>query len=258
MVIQPRMASVGERHRLLETTISELLTAPDIDKYTKFKILVCGKTGVGKSSLVNSLVGYEAFEIGDPGSDISDGAFRPMTMQVKSVSIKVDGLIVQIWDSPGLQDGTDNDEAYLQDMYDNCKDVDLVLYCMDMTIPRWTPSEINATRLLTMKFGDTLWQKCVVVLTKANSIFAIGKKVSERIYVKQIYDNIRNRFTKQLEDQGIRKELVDKIPFVSAGWINTFGPVNPERYLWYVSDKANTSDLMEKNRFSIRTLGYML
>ena len=178
------MASVGERHRLLETTISELLTAHDIDKYTKFKILVCGKTGVGKSSLVNSLVGYEAFEVGDPGLDIGDGAFRPMTMQVKSVSIKVDGLIVQIWDSPGLQDGTDNDEAYLQDMYEKCKDVDLVLYCMEMTIPLWTDSEINAARLLTMKFGDTLWQKCVVVLTKANSIFAVGKKVSERIYVK--------------------------------------------------------------------------
>ena len=54
---------------------------------------------------------------------------------------------------------------------------------------------------------------------------------------------------KQLEDQGIRNELVDKIPFVSAGWINTAGPVNPERYLWYVSDKANTSDLMEKIDF---------
>ena len=248
-----RMASVRERDKLLQIAIEELLTAPD--KYTKFKVLVCGKTGVGKSSLVNSLVGYEAFEVGDPGLDIGEevnnDAFRPMTMQVKAASIKVDGLIVQIWDSPGLQDGTDNDETYLQDMYEKCKDVDLVLYCMEMTTSRWTVSEINATRLLTATFGDTFWQKCVVVLTKANSIWIPpGKRViSEKVYAKRLYGNIRERFSKQLVDQGILKELVQCIPFVAAGWINTSGPVNPERYLWYVSDKADASNLMEKIDF---------
>ena len=71
-------------------------------------------------------------------------------------------------------------------------------------------------------------------------------------YVKDIhlvFNHTCKYVNKQLEDQGIRNELVDKIPFVSAGWINTAGPVNPERYLWYVSDKANTSDLMEKIDF---------
>ena len=237
------MASVEKRSKLLETVIEELRTAPD--KYTKFKMLVCGKTGVGKSSLVNSLVGYEAFEVGDPGLELKDDAFSPKTMQVQSASIKINGLIVQIWDSPGLQDGTDNDEAYLQDMYEKCKDVELVLYCIDITIPRWTASEINATRLLTMKFGDTLWHKCVVVLTKANSIW-IPPGQNQHTYVKQKYNGLRERFSKQLVDQGIKNELAKSIPFVAGGLINTSNPMNPERYLWYVSDKSDTSDAVKQ------------
>ena len=242
------MASVQGKERSIELAIEELLTSPD--KYTKFKILVCGRTGTGKSSLVNSLVGYEAMEVGDPGWGISDGAFRAKTMQVQSVSIKVNALILEIWDSPGLQDGTDNDEAYLQDMYEKCKGVDLVLYCSDINIQKWTSSEINATRLLTMKFGDTLWHKCVVVLTKANHMwFPPTMKNSEQVYAKNVYSNFRERFTQQLVDQGIKRELADSIPFITAGWINSSDPMNPERYIWYVSDKADTSDLMTKVDF---------
>ena len=174
-----------ERSKLLELIIEKAVTYPD--KYTKFKILVCGKTGIGKSSLVNSLIGYEVTEVGNPGQEINDDAFLAMTREVKAVSIKVNGLIVQIWDSPGLQDGMDN-EDYLQDMYEKCKDVELVLYCIDMTISRWTASEITATRLLTTKFGDDFWHKCVVVLTKANHIwFPPTMKNSEQEYTKNVY-----------------------------------------------------------------------
>ena len=73
--------------------------------------------------------------------------------------------------------------------------------------------------------------------------------MSKSIPRTSIYRNFRERFTQQLVDQDINKELADSIPFITAGWINSSDPMNPERYIWYVSDKADTSDLMEKVDF---------
>ena len=130
----------------------------DISKLNpgRFQFLVCGKTGVGKSSLINSLVGREACNVNDPGISAS---FAPGTLEVSSTSIDIKGSPVLAWDSPGLQDGLGKDAQYLQSMYEKCKDVDVVLYCIDMTTSRLTDSDKEDIRGLTQKFGFEFWKK---------------------------------------------------------------------------------------------------
>ena len=209
----------------------------------ELEFLLCGRTGVGKSSLINSLIGSEVCEVGDPTGKTG---FKKCTTTVSKTVANINGVTVSIFDSPGLQDGTNSDEEYLEDMYSKCKDVDLVIYCIDMTVPRYTEDEIRATQLMTNKFGTDFWNRCVLVLTKANNVRVPPReKKSKREYHIRLYNGHKTQFSEQLIDQGVPKDVAKGIPAVAAG---CFDPEIPdddpdnERFIWYVSDKAKSSD----------------
>lgn len=195
----------------------------------KLKILVCGKTGCGKSTLLNTILGRYLFEIGGPGNgDDDDYGFEPVTENVTSVCTTMQNILLEIFDSPGLQDGTGRDGEYLDDMHTKCKDVDLILYCVDMTIARWTPQEVKATKLLTEKFGEGFWTKSIVVLTKANMVKPPHTSGDDKAYCKRAYCNFVRKFQTQLTDQGVSPHIANGIPVVAAG-------SDRDRYLSYVS-----------------------
>ena len=82
-------------------------------------VLVTGKSGVGKSSLLNYLLGKEIFKVG-ASKEV------PCTSKVECQVSEKNGITIRAWDSPGLQDGT-GDAKYLKDLQDNCSKVDLML-----------------------------------------------------------------------------------------------------------------------------------
>lgn len=202
----------------------------------KLQILVCGKTGTGKSSLLNTLFGKELFEIGGPG-DFAGFGFQHVTNTVSSQSINLQNVLLDIFDSPGLQDGTDNDEKYLDDMESKCKNVNLVLYCIEMTTTRWLRQDVVATDLLTKRFTADFWKKTIVVLTKANMVKQTKEGVNEKIFCKNVYDSFQQKFQAQLIDQGVPESVVHDIPVVAAG-------SDGDRHLPYVS-KAASDDNQE-------------
>lgn len=199
-------------------------------------ILVCGKTGVGKSSLVNLLVGKEVCDVGGPGSITNDPSkiFTPVTDRVEASTVNIEGVQLCIFDSPGLQDGTANERWYLEEMYKNCRDVDLVLYCIDMTIARWTKAEIEATSKLSRRFGNGFWQKTVVVLTKANMYRSRLESQDEKRTFERAYHAFVNQFRSQLKRQSVPPGIADGIPAVAAG-------SDADRELPYVSEEAAKS-----------------
>ena len=180
------------------------------------KILVCGKTGIGKSSLLNTLIGQELFEIGGPGV-IDEFTSSTVTQHVTPAYASMQNVLLEIFDSPGLQDDTGNDEQYLADMHKKCENVNLVLYCIDMSITRWTNQDLMATRLLTEKFGVEFWKKAVLVLTKANTVKPGSPDVDDKIFCKRAYNNFMRMFQEQLIKQEVPKDIVIGIPTVAAG-----------------------------------------
>ena len=159
----------------------------------KLQILVCGKTGTGKSSLLNTLFGRELFEIGGPG-EVTDFNFDYVTDEVISECINLQNVFVEIFDSPGLQDGTNNDEEYLDDMQKKCKNVNLVLYCIDMTTTRWLHQDVKATKMLTERFTTDFWKKTVLVLTKANMVKLHSEGRNDKEFCKRAYENFKHKF----------------------------------------------------------------
>ena len=84
------------------------------------RILITGRTGAGKSALVNSIVGEYVAEEGD--SPYGE------TIKVTKYEKKIGAVTVTIYDSPGLQDGINDkkiEDQYLKDLEENCREVDL-------------------------------------------------------------------------------------------------------------------------------------
>ena len=131
----------------------------------KLNILITGKTGVGKSRLVNGLVGF-------PVANYNEGqARKDCTSDVTPYRAVIEGIEVRAWDSPGLQDRTCNEEIYLAKLKDNLKDgFDVMIYCIKMDDPRFYSEDKKAMRALTKGFGDDVWKKAVIALTFANMI----------------------------------------------------------------------------------------
>lgn len=216
------------------------------EKFLQLQILVCGQTGIGKSSLVNSILRRELCKVGDPGKRAEGGEFAPETTQVTASEGNLNGIIVTIWDSPGLQDGCNKDDVYLKEIYEKCSNVDLVLYCVDMTTTRWTSSEETTLKLMSEKFPSSFWSKCLLILTKANMVrVPVECKNDKRGYHERIFRRFSHQFRKKLVNS-IPQDIVDKIPVVAAGLVEGDDDddeyVQEERCLYYISDTEEQTE----------------
>ena len=201
-------------------------------------ILLCGTTGVGKSSLLNSLLGKKVCKVsrhpGLPGANLAH-----CTKVTQKYVVKLAGITVNVFDSPGLQDGTGKETEYVADMYSKCKDVDLVLYCVDMNAPRLTPRDIG---VITKKFGVKFWERCVLVLTKANCLYIPPEyraPLATIEYHENVFKNIQAEFCSHLEEFKVSKSDLQNHT-VATGLIDNTND-NPDRFIHYASKHVKAS-----------------
>ena len=223
----------------------EVFEGMDLDKAfeliyekKKLKILVCGKTRTGKSTLLNTLLGQTVFETGGPATRTVD----PVTTELKSVHTNIQDVLLEIFDSPGLQGCTDNDRKYLDDMHKKCKDFCLILYCIDMTIVRWNDKDIKTIELLTKTFGQEMWKKAILVLTKANMVKPATSGVDEHTHCKTTFETFEDEFKKRLTQLNVSKEVSANIPIVATG-------SEIERYIPFVSKSFEKEDTQRSQDF---------
>ena len=173
--------------------------------------MITGKTGSGKTTLINTLIGKK---VGEEGDDLDR-----MTATVEPKELTCEGTLVKIWDTPGLQDGTNDEDRYLQEMKENCSDCNLYIYCLCMRQTRFEASEIRAIQKLTETFGKDFWAKVLFVLTFANEVEAscpIGSD-KERFFTEKM-KAWHTKLVHRLKECGVKEEVADKIEVIPAGY----------------------------------------
>ena len=198
------------------------------------QILVTGRTGAGMSTLVNGL-------IGKPKPVAKEGHFLTReTTTVTSYKMNTEeGLEIRVWDSPGLEAGTEDEEAYLAEMKEKCSDVDIAIYCINScTDPelKQGQKDFAAIKNLTTTFGPEWWDHAMFVLTFGNLLESqLEVRVKDEDKRAEIFEEQIQSWIQEIHialfEAGVAKEVANNVPVEVAGHVAK--PDLPKRKYWF-------------------------
>ena len=182
-------------------------------------ICVIGKIGTGKSALVNSIARQEIVR--------ERYELRPTTeANVDMVVGYIENVIVNVWDYPGFQAGTEHETVYLVDLEQKYANTAAFLYCISMCDPHYFDwnQDVKVMNKLTQTLGTEMWNRTIIVLTFANDIIAeVKEKFDNNMQVvKAQYETIfhewKETINKMLQEQvGLSGKLIRSVPLAMAG-----------------------------------------
>ena len=238
--IEPRTQAEDKHSSLaaeeLPTIIDKLLISEEekierIEKSSKkrIEILITGKRRAGKSTLMNAIVGKE---VAKPGKKLHTEKVNAMCYKMATE----EGMDVDVWDSPGLQDGSENEEEYLTQLKEKCSNVDIIIYCINISATRSEfkegQNDISAIKKLTATFGPQWWKHSIFVMTFANLLETMLKTqldvrqgvVLELEQQSQLEEMFNDRIMEwkvaihgALLATGVPWDMVNEVPVVPAG-----------------------------------------
>ena len=218
-VVNPTDNFPGSLLKLIVSNAVELKMRSWMQESTSVNIFITGKTGTGKSSLVNGIVGRQVAEEG--------AALDPHTTKVTSYKSTIDNVTVTVWDSPGLQDGTENEAEYIKDIKQNCKDADLFIYCIRMSETRFVRDnrDIRAMHILNDELSMAMWENAIFVLSFANDVVDGGEE-DLGLTGKELEDHFNTKLTDWTErlhqtlehELGVPDFLAQRVRVIPAGY----------------------------------------
>ena len=134
------------------------------DKERRLSFLLTGRTGVGKSSTVNSLVGKEVAPVGD---------YEATTMSVETYNSDIDGIKFTVIDTPGLCDDieeAENDEKYLGLIKSKVKTFDCLWFVTRLDETRVSSDEKRGIKLISEALGSDVWKHAIIIFTFAGKV----------------------------------------------------------------------------------------
>ncbi len=182
-----------------------------LQEATSLSILVTGRTGTGKSTIINGLLGMK---MGDGAYAAEGDGLGPLTSELQYFHKKKGRIDVVVWDSRGLLDGKMDQDKDLKEMVAKCSEVDLKLLCIDVSQRRFVRgkenADVQAMKKLTDEFGMDFWRNVMIILTFAN-------EVEDKVFTKKLIEFKECLNTRLREDVGIPEDIVVFIKAVPAG-----------------------------------------
>ncbi|MEH1850386.1 MAG: GTPase [Nostoc sp.] len=182
--------------------------------------LIVGRTGVGKSSFINSVVGKSIAET---------SKYEACTKLIRHYDhISHLGDICLI-DTPGLaEDDVECDKKYL-DLIINSVDlntIDTLIYVSRLDETRFRPEEKRTIILLTEKLGAFIWNKAWLVFTFAASVSNENRDIVSKTRKLQIEEFVKSTTSEYNLDppfQGFKLKL--RVDNNSKNWSSKSTPI---------------------------------
>lgn len=140
----------------------------------RFAFMLVGRTGVGKSSTLNSLFGWKVAET---------NRYERQTTHVSVHTRELDGIPFSIIDTPGLCDedsDQNSDLRYLEEMRTVGKQIDSLWFVTRLDDRRLGRDEKLTIKLISESFKPEIWKHAVIVFTHADLSEDFSKDLAMR------------------------------------------------------------------------------
>lgn len=171
--------------------------------------MVIGKAGVGKSYLINSLLGSTIAR----ESHTDDIGTQEIT--------KYDYQGVNIFDTPGLFD-SDTDPKIALKHYIGIAKPSILIVCYDSTERRLSDQDLRLIKLLKELFGDAIIPKTIFVFTQVNLLCSRdGQERTDEIIASK-YATIHVNGGKNIITSGSKDDVICKTWLGKITWMEDF------------------------------------
>ena len=231
---------------MADVSLEESVQMATAKSRSSLTILTIGASGTGKSALINGLVGAEVAKEGGE-------TLFTQTTQITHYRTRKLGIDVNIWDSPGMEVVSTSLalEKLVTDIRDEVREVDLVLFCTNMTSARFRQGDNQNVRIMTKAFGESIWKNAVFVLTFANQVKPppTRKGTPPREYFDERLLEWKGQIHAVLKRNGVSDVLTESIRVVPAGYHDDECTL-PGQYDW-LSDLWNMCIQISKDRVPV-------